>query len=115
MGLPSSCYNKDGSVSKELVNKFLKAYLDHEGVDLHEELRTIAKATLSSLRGQFGQNKNNVLELTKNLRYRLTSFHLVSKECLRVATTLKDENPQPLKMGKCYCIFCHVLYIIEMI
>ena len=73
-------------------------------------LRMIAKAILNSLWGKFGQNENNIhiqyvksydalLKLTKDLHYQLTLSDFVSKECLRVATTLKDENTQPLKMG----------------
>ena len=71
-------------------------------------MRTIAKVILNSLWRKFGQNENNVqyvksyddlLELTKDLHYQLALFDFVSKECLRVATTLKYENTQPLKMG----------------
>lgn len=95
----------------------MKAYLHCEGVDLdcknvaqNKGLRMIAKAIFNHLWGKFVQNEKDfhiqyvksydeLLSITKDLRYQSTSFDFVSEECLRVATTLKHENNQHLTMG----------------
>ena len=66
IGVPLDCLNPDGTVNEQLIDQFIRGYLDHEGIQLDREnlvrkpsLQTIAKAILNFLWSKFSQNENN--------------------------------------------------------
>ena len=82
---------------------------------------TIAKAILNSLWGKFGQNENNtivhfvqdyqqLLTLSNNARYSMTSLDFVTEDCLQVTLTQKDEFVSPLKTGNIIIVLLQVMH-----
>ena len=69
-GFPSECYNSDGVLIEEQVDKYIEDYyynewirLDRENIQYNPGMHTIAKNILNSLWGKFAQNLISYLNM----------------------------------------------------
>ena len=111
-GFPANC-----CVKESVVDEYINAYLDHEGISLdwkkiirNEGMRTVAKTLLNSLWGKFAQNEGNtkvvfvkdydeLMEWVQDKRYDLTTFDFVSEDSMRLCLHPKEAYITPLKNG----------------